>query len=716
MRQKLSFRRMLALLLVITISSTTMSCGGKTQAASMKLRKTEGEVAVEDSKGKTVTPEEEMNLYSGYLVGTRKESYAWIDLDRVKLTKVDARSEVEIQKKRDKLEIIVNSGNLFFNITEPLEDNETLDIRSSSMVVGIRGTCGWVEVEDDSRMRVYILEGKVKCSIPSQDSVRGMTTSVSAGEMAEMTISGGEADIAVEEIAVDQIPDFVMEELEDDEELYERILEDSGLDVWEDSEAEDAVRVVPENIVYYGDRSQCRMTSQQASAYAEVIRQEIDELRKSYEDLSQQFPSVVDEIRSLNHYAALVDTGGGNVALMAGGGAVYNLRGHEAREDGAEFAYCSCWGIWQYLDGRAVEFAGAPSGWQTVKLYPGHLLEGGSSGGDPNYLANAYVLGNGSISTTPSTIGSSEWEWANNGWNTRFLVDQREVTEAEYDNWRMQWDGGQSLAGYDHGTDISSRVWGLGSAEDMLTLLDSWADGGEEARPEEPEGISDGISESISYEDSPASDYRTTVSYDPATRIRHVDVDPQGYPLEIYHEIPVFEEKTAGYQKINRFFRDMEQDFFNTDETMKLMVEYAANPVNPNPDITYSLTWSAEITAETAQIVSVHMGYFWFAGGTTNYGDKNFVFDPETGEQLKITDLIDGSEEEIRKLVQDALRADLGDNESMIWSGSIEDYSADQFDFYVSNGRVRVGFDKYEIAAGAAGSFDVELAAALKRY
>ena len=163
---------------------------------------------------------------------TRRESYAWIDLDKVKLTKLDEKSEIEITREGKNLEIEVLSGSLFFNVTEPLAGDETMTIRTSTMVVGIRGTCGWVEVEDDSQMRVYILEGKVKCSIPGDGSREGVTTSVLAGEMAEMTVSKGEADIAVEEITVDQIPDFVMEELEEDEELYERILEDSGLDVW----------------------------------------------------------------------------------------------------------------------------------------------------------------------------------------------------------------------------------------------------------------------------------------------------------------------------------------------------------------------------------------------------------------------------------------------------------------------------------------------------
>lgn len=38
-----------------------------------------------------------------------------------------------------------------------------MDIRTSTMIVGIRGTFGWVE--DETLMCVYLLRGKVECSI-----------------------------------------------------------------------------------------------------------------------------------------------------------------------------------------------------------------------------------------------------------------------------------------------------------------------------------------------------------------------------------------------------------------------------------------------------------------------------------------------------------------------------------------------------------------------
>lgn len=56
---------------------------------------------------------------------------------------MDENSEISITKDDLKLSINVKSGGLFFNVTEPLAEDETMNIRTSSMIVGIHSTCGW---------------------------------------------------------------------------------------------------------------------------------------------------------------------------------------------------------------------------------------------------------------------------------------------------------------------------------------------------------------------------------------------------------------------------------------------------------------------------------------------------------------------------------------------------------------------------------------------
>ena len=192
----------IAAVLAAALLPSLAACGGNDTAAAIHLRRAEGPVAVSDGGGKDIPVFDHLGLYSGYGVSTRSDSYAWIDLDDVKLTKMDQNSEISIEKEGKKLNIEVKSGSLFFNVTQPLEDGEAMSIRTSTMLVGIRGTCGWVEARN-GLSRVYLLEGKVECS------AEGQTVRVNAGEFAELTADG---ELVVKPFTAEDIPAFVRDE------------------------------------------------------------------------------------------------------------------------------------------------------------------------------------------------------------------------------------------------------------------------------------------------------------------------------------------------------------------------------------------------------------------------------------------------------------------------------------------------------------------------
>lgn len=259
MKRTGKIRRFLALAAAAALALT--ACGHKAAAATMHLRRTEGAVAVADGAGRQVEPREALGLYSGYQVDTQSESYAWIDLDEVKLTKMDQNSGIQIQKEGKRLEILVNSGSLFFNVTQPLAEDEAMEIRTSSMVVGIRGTCGWVEAEDAQRMSVYLLEGEVECT------AGGQTVTVSAGEMVELTPEPAEP-LTVRPFTATQVKPFVQEEAEPEllEELPEAssgpfelpaaqngAIELNGEIIYQDIVVPDGQELVLTNTEVYGD-------------------------------------------------------------------------------------------------------------------------------------------------------------------------------------------------------------------------------------------------------------------------------------------------------------------------------------------------------------------------------------------------------------------------------------------------------------------------------
>ena len=61
--------------------------------------------------------------------------------------------------------------------------------------------------------------------------------------------------------------------------------------------------------------------------------------------------------------------------------------------------------------------------------------------------------------------------------------------------------------------------------------------------------------------------YHTTSSYDLEIGIRRTTLDAQGRCLSVYFEVPVFEEATAGYRKINAFFEELTERFIRGDSS-----------------------------------------------------------------------------------------------------------------------------------------------------
>ena len=251
-RRNYFFRVLLTVLAVLAGTLTAPAVPGGTltalaaenTAATMRLEKTEGSVEVSDNSGKDISLMEHLRLYNGYRVGTLEESYAWINLDSTKLAKLDAVSEADIRKSGKKLEILLDSGNLFFNVSEPLEDDESLNIRTSTMVLGIRGTCGWVELLDERSVRVSVLEGTVEIRVTDPVTGEIRTDRISGGEMVVCKVYGqdreeGRCEILRGDCTKEDVRGFVLAELLPDASLRETIFRESGIDL-RDLTGEDA--------------------------------------------------------------------------------------------------------------------------------------------------------------------------------------------------------------------------------------------------------------------------------------------------------------------------------------------------------------------------------------------------------------------------------------------------------------------------------------------
>ncbi len=207
-------------------------------ATAIKLTKTEGAVSILSSSDRKLTMIKDMRLYNGYQVKTGEESYAWLELDGTKLAKVDAVSKTSLRKRGKKLEILLDAGNVFFNVTEPLKEDESLNIRTATMVAGIRGTSGWVEVVDGKQVKLAILEGSVEVRVTDPITNETKLERVSSGETAVCQVDGqaqeGEkCSIQREEMKQEDVKGFVLEAVAADAALAEKIFDKGGLDLRE---------------------------------------------------------------------------------------------------------------------------------------------------------------------------------------------------------------------------------------------------------------------------------------------------------------------------------------------------------------------------------------------------------------------------------------------------------------------------------------------------
>ena len=123
-------------------------------------------------------------------------------------------------------------------MTAPVEEDESLNIRTSTMVTGVRGTAGWVEVVDRSASRIHLLEGTltVTAAEPSTGELR--RTVITGGQTVTAAVNGAsrpgqQTSLTVEELREEDVPAFVAVELAKDPALQEKVAKNSPLSVEE---------------------------------------------------------------------------------------------------------------------------------------------------------------------------------------------------------------------------------------------------------------------------------------------------------------------------------------------------------------------------------------------------------------------------------------------------------------------------------------------------
>ena len=221
-----------ALVLVAAIIGVVVFIqGGKLTASTMRMLRTEGVVKLfENEKEKTIS--DNLRLNAGNVLNTRDASLAGIALDDTKIVTINELSNAQFDQKGKKLDINLTDGSLFFEVTKKLDSDETFDIRTSTMVVGIRGTSGYVATDKNGNDVVVITDGQVEVTGTNPVTGETKTITVKAGERVTTYLYNDRTVDSImfekEDLKEEDLDLFIVKRLVESERLITLVCEDTG--------------------------------------------------------------------------------------------------------------------------------------------------------------------------------------------------------------------------------------------------------------------------------------------------------------------------------------------------------------------------------------------------------------------------------------------------------------------------------------------------------
>ena len=227
----------------------TLSGCGRIRATTMRILGYEGKITLEED-GKNKKIKENLRINSGNTIKTSFFSSANIGLDDVKLVSMDQESIAEFVQEGKYLEMTLTKGSIFFEVKKPLEEDETFNIKTSTMIAGIRGTSGYVEVNEDGTERLIVTDGVVHVIYTNPQTGETSEADVKAGE--EFRTYPGRVDTSIDP---ETFPAFARNYILANEEVKEKISADMGEDELDEILWDEEIGYQPSQNSYgsYGD-------------------------------------------------------------------------------------------------------------------------------------------------------------------------------------------------------------------------------------------------------------------------------------------------------------------------------------------------------------------------------------------------------------------------------------------------------------------------------
>ena len=205
-------------------------------ATTMRLLKVEGTVNIEDASGNVKPVIDNIRFQSGDTLSTGSDGLASIGLDDTKIVTLQNDSSAQFLKSGKQIELKLKQGGVFFEVTEKLSDDETYEIETSNMTVGIRGTSGYVWYDESGLQSLIITDGKVLVSGYNPQTGETKTVEVCGGQRvscylySDITEDRTSIEFELTDVPAEELPEFPLQMLSENPELLEKVCNETGWD------------------------------------------------------------------------------------------------------------------------------------------------------------------------------------------------------------------------------------------------------------------------------------------------------------------------------------------------------------------------------------------------------------------------------------------------------------------------------------------------------
>lgn len=207
--------------LILIAAIITIIIVSRMSATTMRLIRYDGEITLTTGSGKSLEAVEDRRLTNGNILNTKTESQAWVLLDTDRVVTLMEESTASFIQKGKKLTLNLEEGRIFFDIDRSLENDESFDICTSTMIIGVRGTSGYVDSDENGNSVLYLTTGRVNVSGLDDNGDEFGSDKIKPAQ--KLTVDADNETITVTDVTEYDLPAELVLTITSDDALLEKI-------------------------------------------------------------------------------------------------------------------------------------------------------------------------------------------------------------------------------------------------------------------------------------------------------------------------------------------------------------------------------------------------------------------------------------------------------------------------------------------------------------